>query len=262
MLLPRALAASGLWAVALLAQPASLPSVEVNYPGLNPNRYINLTLDWSLHHVFAAGGEGKQGEMAGVPLAAVLETAGWGQIPKEDVSQYLVRLEGDETATLPLSEVLRRSLDNRAWLVIEQGGKPLSRTEVPVMVAVASGGQVTLSVKHVQRIRVTNVTTHEPHDDVEFDRLSGYEAGYKRDEAGRTLWKKYVRVEGVPVMIVTSSTGGRLEKNAVLWSEQVSDWSDRRLFDFLAGSVALAIEGNGTIERVGGFTVVRLRFPL
>ena len=45
MQLAMPLAASALWVSALLAQSTAAPSVEINYPGPNPNRYINLTLD-------------------------------------------------------------------------------------------------------------------------------------------------------------------------------------------------------------------------
>ena len=245
-------AASAFCVSILFAQPSLVPSVEINYPGLNPNRYINITVDGPLHHVF-----GGDDQMAGFPLAQFLETAGWGQIPKGTISQYLVRIDGDDTATLPLSEILRRSFDNRVWLVMQQGGKALSRTEVPWVVAVASDGVVALSVKHVHHIRVTSMISQQPMDDVEFGRLAGYE----KDEVGRTLWKKYVRVEGVSLMVLTSSTDGRPEKSAVLLSEQISKWDDRYLLGFLAGSESFGIDPEGTIKRVGEFTVVRLRFP-
>src|ERR1017187_6391593 len=140
----KSFAVFNLGAALLFAQSTSKPSVEINYPGLNPNRYINITLDGSGRHVFAASDKGTAGEMTGMPLAEFLETAGWGQIPKNDISQYFVRFDGTDTATLPLSEVLRQSMDSRVWLVMEQGGKPLSGAEVPLVVAVAPGGAVTV----------------------------------------------------------------------------------------------------------------------
>lgn len=246
-------AASAFSVSILFAQASSVPSVETNYPGLNPNRYINLTVDGPLRHVF-----GGNDQMAGFPLARFLETAGWGQIPKDSISEYLVGIDGDDTATFPLSEVLTQSFDNRVWLVMEQGGKALSRTESPTMVGVASGGVVAVSVKHVQHIRVTNVVSQQPLDDVDFGRLSRYE----KDEVGRTLWKKFVRAEGISVMVLTCSTDGRPEKSAVVLSEQISKWDDRHLLEFLGGSLALGIDPKGTIKRVDGFTVVPLRFPL
>jgi len=99
------LAAFTLCGAALLAQSIPVPSVEINYPGLNPNRYIDIAASFPLHAV--------NGQMAGFTLARFLETAGWGQIPIDTVSQYLVRLDGDATATFPLSQVLSRSLVDR-----------------------------------------------------------------------------------------------------------------------------------------------------
>ena len=63
-------------------------------------------------------------------------------------------------------------------------------------------------------------------------------------------------------MIVTCSREGRPEKSAVLLSEQVSEWKDSRLLDFLAGSVALRIDKEAIVKRGVDFTVVRLRFAL
>jgi hypothetical protein len=75
----RAFAVTTLSVASLFAQRPSVPSVDINYPGLNPNRYISLTLDGSLRHVFAANDQ-----MLGFPLAQFLDTAGWGQIPKDE----------------------------------------------------------------------------------------------------------------------------------------------------------------------------------
>lgn len=250
--------ASALCLASLFAQSASKPSMEINYPGLNPNRYINITLDGFSRHGLVVNDQGTPSETIGFPLVQFMETAGWGKTPKDDVSHYLVRIDGDSTAILTLSEVLRRSLDYRVWLVPYQCPQPLSRTEAPLVLAVGSDGVVTARVNHVRRIRVTNVASRQLIDDAEFGRLSGYE----RNEGYRTLWWEYVRVEGIPVMIVTCSTEGRPEKSAVLLSEQVSEWNDGRLLDFLAGSVALRIDQEATIKRGGEFTVVRLRFAL
>jgi hypothetical protein len=252
------LVASALCVASLFAQSTSNPSVEINYPGLNANRYINITVDGFSEHGLTVNDQGVPSEMVGFPLVQFMETAGWGKTPKDEVSQYLVRIEGDSTAILALSEVLRRSLDYRVWLVTGQCGTPLCITVAPSVLAVGSDGVVTARVKHVRRIRVTNVTSQELIDDAEFGRLSGYE----RDEGYRTLWWEYVRVEGIPVMIVTCSKEGRPEKSAVLLSEQVSEWNDGRLLDFLAGSVALRIDQQAKINRVGDFTVVGLRFAL
>ncbi len=258
MLFAKAFVASALWVASLFAQSASRPSVEINYPGLNANRYINITLDGFSQHGLAVDDQGASSEMIGSPLVQFMETAGWGNIPKDNVSQYLVRIEGDSTAILTLSEVLRRSLDYRVWLVTGRCGTPLCTTEAPSVLAVGSDGVVTARVKHVRRIRVTDITSQQQIDDAEFGRFSGYE----RDEGSRTLWWEYVRFEGIPVMIVTCSKEGRPEKSAVLLSERVSEWNDGRLLDFLAGSVALRIDQEPRIRRGGEFTVVRLRFAL
>lgn len=254
----RPLVTSALCVAGLFAQSTSKRSVEINYPGLNPDRYINLTLQGLSEHGLAVNDQGTPNEMLGTPLVQFMEAAGWGNTPKDEVSQYLVRIEGDSTAVLTLSEVLRRSLDYRVWLVTQQSGKPLSRTEAPWVLAVGSNGVVTARVKHVRRIRVTNVSSRQPIDDAEFARFSRYE----RAAGIRNLWWEYVRVEGIPVMIVTCSSEGRPEKSAVLLSERVSEWSDRRLLDFLAGPVALRMDPEATVKRVDEFTVVRLRFAL
>jgi len=250
--------ASALFVAGLFAQATSRPSVEINYPGLNANRYINITLDGFSGHGLTVNDQGTPSEMFGTPLVQFMETAGWGKTPKDDVSQYLVRIEGDSTAILTLSEILRRSLDYRVWLVTGQCGSPLCLSEAPSVLAVGSDGVVTARVKHVRRIRVTNIASRQLMDDPEFGRLSGYE----RNEGYRTLWWEYVRFAGIPVMIVTCSKEGRPEKNAVLLSEQVSEWNDGRLLDFLSGSVVLRIDQEATIRRGGEFTVVRLRFAL
>jgi hypothetical protein len=254
MQLATPLGASALWVSALLAQSTPAPSVEINYPGPSPNRYINLTLDGILPHGLAVNGQGASGEMAGILLARLIETAGWGQVPEDDISNYLVGIYGDEIVTLPLSAFLPQSLDNRVWVVTERGGKPLSASESPLVIGVASGGVVTLRVKRVRHIRVTNFETERVVEDEEFGELSEYEAGDSR----RTLWNRYLRVEGIPAMILTRAAEGRLENSAVLLSRQVSQWSDRLLLDFLAGSMAPGIAPDAAIVRGGEFTVVRL----
>jgi hypothetical protein len=251
-------AASALCAAGLFAQSVSNRSLEINYPGLNSNRYINITLDGFSEHGLTVNDQGTPSEMFGFPLVKFMETAGWGKTPKDKVSQYLVRIEGDSTAILSLSEVLRRSLDYRVWLVTGRCDPPRGVTEAPSVLAVGPGGVVTARVKHVRRIRVTDGTSQQLLDDAEFGRLSRYE----RDEGYRTLWWEYVRVEGIPVMIVTCSMEGRPEKSAVLLSEQVSEWNDGRLLDFLAGSVALRVGQEAIVKRGVDFTVVRLRFAL
>ena len=250
--------ASALCIASLYAQSTSNPSVAINYPSLNGNRYINITLDGYSEHGLTVDDQGTPREMVGTPLVQFMETAGWRNTPKDEVSQYLVRIEGDSTAVLTLSEVLRRSLDYRVWLVTGRCGTPLCVTEAPSVLAVGSDGVVTARVKHVRRIRVTNLSSQQLVDDAEFGRLSEYQG----DAGSRKLWWEYVRVEGIPVMIVTCSREGRPEKSAVLLSEQVSEWKDSRLLDFLAGSVALRIDKEAIVKRGVDFTVVRLRFAL
>jgi hypothetical protein len=252
------LVTSALCVAGLCAQAPSNPSVAVNYPGLNANRYINITLDRFSEHGLTVNDQGVPSEMVGFPLVQFMETAGWRKTPKDEVSQYLVRIDGDSTAILTLSEVLRRSLDYRVWLVTGQCGTPVCMTVAPSVLAVGSDGVVTARVKQVRRIRVTKAAPQQRIDDAEFGRLSGFENG----EGSRKLWWEYVRVEGVPVMIVTCSKDGRPEKSAVLLSEQVAAWNDARLLGFLGGSAALKINQEPAIKRGGEFTVVRLRFAL
>jgi hypothetical protein len=258
MQLIKPFAASALCAAGLFAQSISNPSLEINYPGLNANRYLNITVDRFSEHGLTVNDQGTPSEMIGTPLVQFMETAGWGKTPKDSVSQYLVSIEGDSTAVLTLSEVLRRSLDYRVWLITGQCVTSLCATQAPSVLAVGSDGVVTARVKHVRRIRVTDVSAQQLLDDAEFGRLSQYE----RDEGYRTLWWEYVRIEGIPVMIVTYSKEGRPEKSAVLLSEKVSEWDDGRLLGFLAGSMALKIDHEATVKRGVHFTVARLRFAL
>jgi sialate O-acetylesterase len=184
-------------------------------------------------------------------------TAGWSTIPKERESQYLVSVggDGDEAHAFPFGEVMSRSLESRVWLITEEGGGQLAGAEGPGLMVVGADGVVTTKIEHVRRIRVTNLTTQQLGEDAEFGRLAQYES-----EAGaRVLWKEYVRVAGIPALIVTWSTGERRGKTAVLLSERVGQWDERRLLDFLAGPAALAIDPQAAIERGGEFTVVRLR---
>ncbi|MGO9095220.1 MAG: hypothetical protein ACLQGV_08350 [Bryobacteraceae bacterium] len=255
----RALAASAVWAGILLGQSASEPFVEINFPGVNANRYINLTLnDFGLHW-FAADDHGTYRELAGVPLFKVLETAGWRILPKDGRRQYMVSVEGDGdyAHAFPFSEVLSRSLENRAWLIAWVAGRRLARDEGPWLMVIGAGDVATLKIEHVRRIRVTNVATQQLGEDADFGRLSQYES-----EAGaRIFWKEFVRVDGIPAMIVTWSTGVRRGKTAVLLSERVAQWDERRLRDFLDGRAALGIDPQAAIQRGSEFTVVRLRFP-
>jgi hypothetical protein len=239
----------------LFARPTSELSVEINYPGLNANRFINLTLGRFVQHDFAVTDQDTPTQMVGFLFAHLLETAGWGRLSEDERSEYRVRIDGDDTATLPLSEVMRRSLDDRVWLVTEQYGKPLSRAETPLVVAVDSMGVVSVRINHVRQIRVVNEAVQQLVEDVAFGRLSGYEG----DDGKRAVWKEYVRVEGISVMIVTCAAAGRLVKSAVLLSEQVSQWNDRRLLDVLARSAALKIDSGATVKRGSEFTVVCLR---
>ena len=258
MLFAKAVVASCVCIAGLCAQSASNPSVAINYPSLNANKFINITLDGYSQHGLTVNDRGTPSELVGTPLVQFMETAGWRNTPKEEASQYLVRIEGDSSAMLTLSEVMRRSLVYRVWLVTGRCGTPPCATEAPSVLAVGSDGTVTARVKHVRRIRVTNISSRQPMDDAGFARLSGFENG----EGSRKLWWEYVRVEEIPVMIVTCAKEGRPEKSAVLLSEQVSKWNDGRLLEFLAGSVALRIDQEATIKRGGEFTVVHLRFAL
>jgi hypothetical protein len=255
----RALAASAVWAGILFGESASEPFVEINFPGVNGNRYINLSVNDFERHRFAADDHGVIRELGGVLLSKVLKTAGWSTIPEDRESQYVVSVEGDgdDAHAFPFSEVLSRSLESRAWLITEQGGCPLTRAEGPWVMVVGAGDVATVKIEHVRRIRVTNVATQQLGEDADFGRLSQYES-----EAGaRILWREYVRVAGIPAMIVTWSTGVRRGKSAVLLSERVAQWDERRLLEFLAGAAAQGIDRQAAIQRGGEFTLVRLRFP-
>jgi hypothetical protein len=253
----RQLAASAVCAAVLLGQPFWEPSIETNYPGVNANRYVNLTLEGFPRHGFAMQNHGTRCEMSGVLLAQFLETAGWTSIPADKRTQFLVRIEGDEVATLPLSEALRRSLEDRSWLALEQCGTPLSSNAAPLLVVVDTNDAATLTIKRVRCIRVVNVAEQRLVEDVEFGRLSEYES----DQGTRMLWKEYVRVEGISVMIFTWSGQGRHGRSAVLLSAQVSKWNEGRLRDFLTSSVALRIDSEAKIWRGDEFTMVRLGTP-
>jgi hypothetical protein len=253
----RLLAASAFCVAILPGQPSSEPSIETNYPGMNANRFVNLTLSGFPQHPFAMHSHGTRCEMSGVLFARFLEAAGWRSIPEDKRDQFLVRIEGEsgEVATLGLAEALRRSLEDRSWLTREQCGTHLSRAAAPWLVVVDVNDAATLAIKRVRSIRVTNVAEQQLVKDVEFGRLSAYENG----QGTRMLWKEYVRVEGISVMIATWSGEGRHGKSAVLLSEQVSKWDERRLLDFLAGKVALRIDSKAKIKRGDGFTIVGLR---
>jgi hypothetical protein len=255
----RALALSTVWAAIVLGQPAPEPFVEINFPGVNANRYINLSVNDFERHRFAVDDHGASREVGGVLLSRVLRTAGWSIIAEDRESQYVVSVEGDgdDAHAFPFSEVMSRSLENRAWLISEQGGWPLSSNEGPWVMVVGAGDVVTVKIEHVRRIRVTNVATQQLVEDADFGRLSAYEG-----EAGaRILWKEFVRVGGIPALIVTWSTGVRRGKTAVLLSERVARWDERRLLDFLAGPAALGIDRQAAVQRGGEFTLVQLRFP-
>jgi hypothetical protein len=200
-----------LYAAGLLAQVPT--TVEINVPSLNANRYVNLDLSGYSSHGLAVYDHGAQRETNGFFLARFIETAGWAKI--DDMSRYLVRIDGEDTFTLPLSEVLRGSLKDRVWLVTD---------EAPSVAVAGSDGVGDVKVRRVRRIRVTDTDSQQQIDDVDFGRLSLFE-----NEAGnRILWKEYLRIDAISVLILTCSVQGRHEKLAVLLSKQVGEWSERR----------------------------------
>jgi sialate O-acetylesterase len=225
MQIARALAVSTVWAGILFGQAAPEPFVEINFPGVNANRYVNLSVNDFERHRFAVDDHGVSREVGGVLLSKVLMTAGWSTIPKERESQYLVGVEGDgdEAHAFPFGEVMSRSLESRVWLITEEGGRPLAGADGPWLMVVEAGGVATEKIAHLRRIRVTNVATQQLGEDTDFGRLSAYEG-----EAGaRVLWKEFVRVAGIPAVIVTWSTGERHGKTAVLLSERVGQRDGR-----------------------------------
>ena len=253
MQLGRLIAASAFFSAFLCAQTPAVRSVEINLPNLNANGHAYLRLNGSLH-AFHVSDQGVATEMAGFRLDKLLMTAGWGSIPDDQRSQYVVQIDGDGVGavSLLLSEVVRRALDNRTWLVTERDGKPLSGSEAPWLIVVGPSDVVTPKIRCVRRIRVYGGVERQLAEDREFGRLSNYGTG----DGTRMQWERYARVNGVPVLIVTWRSEERHGKNAILLSDRISGWTDRRLLDFLSGPVGLGVDPSATIQRGTEFTVV------
>jgi hypothetical protein len=150
------LAASAFFSGILCGQTPAVRSVEINLPNLNANGHAYLRLNGFLQHAFRVSDQGVATEMAGLRLDKLLMTAGWGSIPDDQRSQYVVQIDGDGVGavSLLLSEVVRRALDNRTWLVTERDGKPLSGSEAPWLIVVGPSDVVTTKIRCVRRIRV------------------------------------------------------------------------------------------------------------
>src|SRR5690242_15325759 len=112
MQLGRLLAASAFSSAFLCAQTPAVRSIEINHPSLNANGQVRLTLNDFSRHAFRVSDGGVATEMAGFRLEKLLMTAGWGSIPDDQRSQYVVQIDGDgsEAVSLPLSEVVRHAL--------------------------------------------------------------------------------------------------------------------------------------------------------
>ncbi|HEX8871477.1 MAG TPA: hypothetical protein VF758_01850, partial [Candidatus Acidoferrum sp.] len=226
---------------------------------LNANEHVYLRLNNFWQHAFHVNDDGIATEMAGFRLDKLLMTAGWGSIPDDQRSQYVVQIDGggSDAVSLPLSQVVRHALDNRTWLVTERDGKPLAVAEAPWLVVVGPSDVVTAKVRHVRRIRVAGGAEEHPTEDEELGRLSHYGAG--AGTGTRMQWERYARVRGVPVLIVKWTSGESHGKNAVLLSDRISGWTDRQLLDFLSGPMGLEVDPGATILRGAEFTVVGVK---
>jgi len=133
----------------------------------------------------------------------------------------------------------------------------IQRTEAPLVVAVGSGGVVTVRVKHVRQIRVTDGDTQQVIKDVDFERLSEHEIG----EGNRILWNEYARVDGISVRIDTySSQVGQERPLSFCRSRFLNGMTVTCLI--VLRSVDADIDPEGPIKRVGEFAVMRFRFSL
>ncbi len=191
--------------------------------------------------------------MVGSPLAKFLSVAGWGN--PDDISRYVVRIEGDGMAVLTLSEILRRAINNRVWLVTERFDEPNSRTERPLVAVVGSDGVGDVRVRDVRRMLVIPNDSKDLIEDSDFTRL----AAYSGTGGSRILWNEYIRLEGVAVMVGTWSMNGEPDKAAILLSERIAGWSDERVLNFLVMRAGLRIYPNATVERGADYTIVPLQ---